>query len=1487
MNCKIVLKLNDGTVVPFESDKDLDAYLYVHQDLLIEQLGIEDVDATLHANSTQHNPDGFTQVFGKRVRDHVNSRRSHSSPSSMWGMLGLAKGYDNVSDYHTWLSNNGHTLSDAPRQDLWDIYWKEALVRMDSGTEVHAILENQFGTEPKRRTFKHILNPNVNGVHLGIAVKNAINADKRFSGKKWYPMVEQDIVSDEVTSDVSSTLTTNEINILTAIVNSDLPDSEKQKAQRRIDQLKRSAISAVKGKIDLLIFDEDGYIHLFDYKTYSSNFNDSKVNAALYQLITYKHILEQAGFKVASVNIIPIQLDIDENGIATIKKFEIRQYDDYVLNSVIQSVDKYVPRPQGKNSAEVLGKAGGLAGQIYPETGIEQVKTRNATEVKYYINKRGFLKDVNEGDRGWDRNKGVAIKYFWDKVAKKKVYVYKHETEQDIEAKVAAYVKSINESRESEITNFAGLVEKCIRNKSLDYLKTALSSVEEENTILNIVYSFRKYISQGWHLNKDKVLIDNGILLFEKDQRYEVVVLDVLGLNTIHKMTYKNTVLGNRRVPTDIQDSSVTLDSRWGHLLLMKAMLTINENPDLIRGRIQSIRAINIHEAEEVTAPLAILQDNYNRLKATYLDLDIPTLKTGIFMNDVNAHVFRAYDWLHSFQAGSSIDFLELNTMDKSVVQQYTRSEILKIIKNFLAYHKITSVEGLKAASEWTLSVYNELLQAYFATFDVSLFTETGLGRWFTGASPNGTELTPFAASVSGILKQLDAVNANFDFAVEDKFNREIKPWQLMIKKILSKPENEGKGNNEYFSSWFDKVDGVISSDFVIKHLDAFSDPDERAAAKYILDLFAKYRGWDNVTIEKKRNTPGSEYYQVPLLKATMLETLQNDGSVITSVKDWWSRLGEIDWEKELGLVLSERQKDKLKNLDVMQLDNFFLNVDQEYRIERLSKGISNFSRDLDKIFAITLSHSIRSELSRDYLPIFTGFRVWLETTDSINQTNAKEIENIHKAVVDWIQANVFGRSLIDPHEVFILKLTALLRQLTSGATLAFSMTGAVREMLVSSMMNYISSVNWSDPDIKNFKIIAEAYCDTIANLQTTTDILSKDQQLNSIFATAGIDVYTLGENNRTNKWKLKNATGDWLYVMQQAPDYFHRLSYLKAKLISRDSYNAYSMNEEGILIYDFNKDGYYELYRKYANDPTKITSKEEYKKFKEQEASYLAAIESWKRIVGYEHLKPGDALPQALSPDEIHGVHVNCNLMHGFYNGNSKVLLQRQLYGGLLFQFKTVPLARMVQLFHPAEAINVKVHFPVVDPLTNQPVWIDAENNMKREDDLSEEDIKTGRFKPYMVHQGNPMVGHFVSTMECIKSVYAVGLKGDQEAWKKYFEDPWNRRSLYIALWDLLGMAILQFLVGLAHPEASKNIRTSHWLERFSYTVLNGAVNDVGLFNVVNSVIGDGAPPSFAIVQRWVDNTMSVIYGNMNPIYAALNTFGATRPLTNIVYAW
>ena len=98
-------------------------------------------------------------------------------------------------------------------------------------------------------------------------------------------------------------------------------------------------------------------------------------------------------------------------------------------------MNKYIPLPESKNNGEVLGKAGQLAGQMYPDTGIESIKTRNTSEVKYYMNARGFFKTVLEGDTGWDRKKGTAIKYFWDKIEKKKVYIKTNRNPKKLEKK--------------------------------------------------------------------------------------------------------------------------------------------------------------------------------------------------------------------------------------------------------------------------------------------------------------------------------------------------------------------------------------------------------------------------------------------------------------------------------------------------------------------------------------------------------------------------------------------------------------------------------------------------------------------------------------------------------------------------------------------------------------------------------------------------------------------------------------------------------------------------------------------------------------------------------------------------------------------------------------------------------------------------------------------------------------------------------------------
>lgn len=84
---------------------------------------------------------------------------------------------------------------------------------------------------------------------------------------------------------------------------------------------------------------------------------------------------------------------------------------------------------------------------------------------------------------------------------------------------------------------------------------------------------------------------------------------------------------------------------------------------------------------------------------------------------------------------------------------------------------------------------------------------------------------------------------------------------------------------------------------------------------------------------------------------------------------------------------------------------------------------------------------------------------------------------------------------------------------------------------------------------------------------------------MNTLFAVAGININSLGKDTRSNAWNWRNIDGDILYVFQTAPDYLHRLSYLKAKLMKRGSYDAYSVNDEGVLTYDFEKDQYYAIY--------------------------------------------------------------------------------------------------------------------------------------------------------------------------------------------------------------------------------------------------------------------------------------------------------------------
>jgi hypothetical protein len=92
---------------------------------------------------------------------------------------------------------------------------------------------------------------------------------------------------------------------------------------------------------------------------------------------------------------------------------------------------------------------------------------------------------------------------------------------------------------------------------------------------------------------------------------------------------------------------------------------------------------------------------------------------------------------------------------------------------------------------------------------------------------------------------------------------------------------------------------------------------------------------------------------------------------------------------------------------------------------------------------------------------------------------------------------------------------------------------------------------------------------------------------------------------------------------------------------------------------------------------------------YKKQEAYYLGALNDWNKRYGM-NLKPGDALPHALSPTEANGIRVYADHMFGNYDANTKSLMQKGMIGGLIFQFKTYSISRFLQSFRDKGTINV-----------------------------------------------------------------------------------------------------------------------------------------------------------------------------------------------------
>ena len=1331
-------------------------------------------------------------------------------------------------------------------------------------------------------------------------------------------------------------------------------------ASEKFPELKN--INSIFGKIDLIGIDEQGRLHLFDLKT-SRHEHPTELsnNAAAIQLSIYAEILRSAGFQVASIQKVPFVIktktdlgkadsygnpiteadaDYENVGTASNPKFKLERvaFGGELITftpsrKVIQNISKLFGY-KSRINPELLKKDFDIFNQMFYQVAENASETRSEDEeIQRLIQKakskdaKGIkLKKINE-------LQAVSPKKFEEAVSKGYSFfiwnndhkllgdeqIFYFTTVDKAEEFLAAYFKKRSEKINDYYISLRDSIVETMNVPSYNRTDALKKMCDEANHYAkDYLYGLlRGYVEGGWSLNIDDELAANGIFIFSKGGRSEIITFSKSDLYEQKKLKYGvQTVLQNMIIDSEPgTDNTKTMNTLYGNILLMKVMLIISRHPDLIPAgnKIQAIKVANIFEQQIMDESLGKATQTWDRFCLYWNDKnknfptstdgsknereDLNLLKAGypnsLIMHPVVAYVERAIDALDlkddSTRVGKEL---------RELPSDHALSELLKIVKRFrndfpevAKINKLNFSDPIQYAYGMVCSAVLEAAQWMpSAEKDVASIMDNRL--MFDGAYA-----TSPASNKSSTMRILHSMIATYEEKLRIEYEKELKGWQKRLALAMKKRgESRGNDNAGFFSEWWDP-DHPMS----IKSL---SDPyfmsrrEEQELAGYMLETFNKYRGSSYTELDP-------EYYQIPLLNQSFFEMLKDgvDLRTATAVKLDKARNVFTDLWEGKGKTNTKAREDA--NLDVNEVPNYYFVQRPEMRAEMLEKYGDVFEKDLDMIMLYAALAYSKTSVSRDFMPYITGYRAVMAIIQEVNGSHEPVLA---KAVDDYIKLAVFGKSIMEDNHYNLYRFAQFIKGITSATTLKWNVRNFTRENLADFFRTStaINSANWGGKTRKDYetafdeamsritydkndlfisKITSSDYAEALGIVISSTienkNLMLKVSKLNSLYGMANVSQAMLVQYHKT-----PNLNFDEGYWTTTWPDFFHRNALLIAYLKRIGAWDAYSINDDGELVYDMTKDKRWELFNKYGITEDASKAGSDAKEYINVRNAYEIYLEKWKR--SYPKLKFGDKLPQALTIDESNGIRNWADTLYGSYDDSTKALMQSQTLGSLFFQYKNYSLSMLAGWWSPARHIAADRIIHMTDESGKKMYEVVSTNEEFKEtgkvaryvteDEVTPEMWASNRVKPVMWLESDPIKGKLQSAYDVMKAVCT----GDWDYLNKLKSSPIERYNLAMVMYDSLIMAILAGLLKLLYgQEKVKNMKNQDFLTRWSYAVLSGISQDGPFFQTLHSVVGDGSMPVFSTLSTYFRNMQSIITGKRNAMYAILNSFGATKELS------
>ena len=1286
------------------------------------------------------------------------------------------------------------------------------------------------------------------------------------------------------------------------------------------------------GKIDWLFLGQDGVLHMYLFKTTSSDPSDwprVKLKKYLNQLAFLKQMLAYNEIDVSDIemSIIPIKVSYNEdytmaNSIEVLPTkpystrfsgtgYAMEEYDKYARYFITSN---YMPFHV---SSQPVERALEVCRNIFPDAHIRSIGIdksaqewiKNAPDVDPLGIEPLVIKKVNDSDHTYE----VIINGIVHKIKEKSRNKNKNKK-----------ILQVVSKHVEELTTNSGYSVQRVKEALQNSFSKGFSTFYQVNGLRGIASKldavFNKYIMSykedpdtkeriyEWELLPN--LFDNNILVFRnKDNTVEFVDLTSFNVNANASFKGRTNILGSYKTDSQFPDMAGT----FGNIEAIRTIEFINEVlPELGDITLGSITVLSTLDGNSHSYHIGEFNKKYFQKVIEVINNEVPDLKiqnnfkSAMFTNPVQ-DVLNEY--IRITQGKTKSDQLEyaqygFDQLQEANTKLEQTNALLNLLHNITnTYYNFSDPEEVKKAMNGSSPVTRDMAILYeLCTKAYTYMTDMTPVIQSTYSNVNAKYFTPVTVKDANLRMVADAMQVTHD-SIAEEF---LKDYDDNIRPQFDQFYRE-KGYSELSNILFGRqavqFEDLYERDENGKNLLVFKNPydntndlkpEERKLLKHVLFRIAKIHTNGNFKFSSPTDSRLPAYIEknpwylwVPLERASTATSRQTKGAIIASLSNTFNKIrdfsnsfdefinGMTDEERNLYGDRSKFYQLNLRNPFEMSLPISGVDPNQaaSKRAALISKyGSEFFETNLENLLIDFLSQHISTTKYNKLLIGTKALILQLSMTGDFNG-NQKVVDEEIKWIQDYIRVNTFNDPNLSKEEEMIVGVISPIKRIVNHILLAGNVVGAFRDCIQGAQQNFIRSVIKLGTDL-NPKDIVQAY--TYVQTHSTVNPMAQNllSKLNLRFRISNMDQGRIKERAKSNRSGLMNIENG-LYYTLRGPDFLNRMTLFVARCIHDGVWDAFSLDSNGKLVYDWTKD------KRFAAYKNGVVGSEEYKKAK---SLYFSQIRMYNKEHPENPITFQDDLPSPYTNIEMNVIRGLADNIYGAYDKSKKAMREFDAIGFTLLNFFTWMNGTINTYFMSAQKNKTSKlkRKQEVDEQGNK-LFFDEDGNITTED--------TGMIAwdnvPCPVVGILPMLNEARNIMmnDGWKSALAY-LKSD-EVYKANVAKLESDALLW-ALWALF----FTLIADPAYKDYKKTMKDNpvlvNLLTEIIYKSSSRAYDDFkGPLNVIQYFGENLNPPMYSQPVEIMKDAFSVITGDKNLTYLLLDNTGFTRSFRDTYRAY